>query len=161
MKSDAFKSGVVRAVDVYPYRREREVIEFLLLRRAPDMLYSGTWRMVGGKIQPGERAWTAALRELYEETQRSPRRFWTVPSVNSFYEWQYDRVNLIPAFAAELNADPVLDQEHDAFRWLQAEEAAERLAWPEQGRLVRLIDKLLRQGLQVTWRIPLEASEGA
>jgi dATP pyrophosphohydrolase len=135
--------ATVRVVDVYPYRRVTGATEFLLLRRAAAVPYAGQWRMVGGKIEPDEAAWQAALRELKEETGRAPVRAWTVPSVNAFYEWQTDRLNLIPAFAAQLDADPVLDDEHDAFVWLPAESAAVRLRWPEQRRLLHLIDTLL------------------
>ena len=135
----------VRVVDVYPYRlRTGYAPVFLLARRAPAQVYAGQWRMVGGKIDAGETAWQAALRELREETGCTPRRFWTVPSVNTFYEWQRDTVALVPAFAAELDADPLLDVEHDAFAWLPAEQAAARLTWPEQARLVRLVADLLR-----------------
>lgn len=143
----------IRVVDVYPYRLRSEGAEFLLLRRADDAIYAGTWRMVGGKIEPGEKAWAAALRELKEETQRVPVRFWTVPSVNTFYEWDADRVNLVPAFAAEIDADPVLDREHDAFGWYPASEAVARLAWPEQRRLLRLIDELVPGDLPASWVI--------
>ncbi len=135
---------VTRVVDVYPYRlAPAGPPRFLLLRRATGRLYAGQWRMVGGKIRPGEAAWQTALRELREETGHAPACLWSVPSVNAFYEWQHDRVNLIPAFAAELPADPVLDDEHDAFAWLPAEDAAARLAWPEQQRLLRLVSTLL------------------
>ena len=143
----------IRVVDVYPYRLRPEGAEFLLLRRAEDAIYAGTWRMVGGKIEPGEAAWAAALRELKEETQRVPVRFWTVPSVNAFYEWQADRVNLVPAFAAEIDGDPVLDREHDAFGWFPAAEAVARLSWPEQQRLVQLIDDCLAGTLPASWVI--------
>ncbi|WP_232798131.1 NUDIX hydrolase [Salinibacter altiplanensis] len=136
-----------RVVDVYPYRESSVNPEFLLLHRAPGTLYAGQWRMVGGKIDTGEAAWETALREVDEETGHSPDRLWTIPSVNAFYEWQADRMNLIPAFAAALPADPTLDDEHDAFTWLPAEEAAARLAWPEQQRLLRLADRTLRNGI--------------
>ena len=139
---------VIRVVDVYPYRRPKEeTVEFLLMRRAASAAYAGQWRMVGGKIEAGETAWRAALRELREETGLEPDRLWALPSVNAFYEWTHDRINLIPAFAARLSADPTLDREHDAFLWLSAEAAAARLAWPEQRRLLRLADRLLREGL--------------
>jgi dATP pyrophosphohydrolase len=137
----------VRVVDVYPYRDQSVNPEFLLLRRAPDATYDGQWRMVGGKIEAGEAAWETGLREVEEETGHAPTRFWTLPSVNTFYEWQEDRINLTPAFAAALPADPVLDDEHDAFAWLPAREAAERLQWPEQKRLLRLTDRVLRNGI--------------
>ena len=137
----------LRVVDVYPYRRvEGGTVEFLLMRRAASAVYTGQWRMVGGKIEPGETAWQAALRELREETGLAPERLWVLPSVNTFYAWTHDRVNLIPAFAARLTADPTPDREHDAFAWLSAEAAAARLLWPEQRRLLLLADRLLREG---------------
>lgn len=137
----------VRVVDVYPYRRGAAAPAFLLLRRAKGAAYARQWRMVGGKIKPSEKAWQAALRELREETGRTPETFWVLPSANVFYEWQHDRLNLAPAFAAALPSDPVLDDEHDAFAWLSADEAAARLCWPEQRRLLRLADRMLRQGV--------------
>ncbi|ABC45918.1 hydrolase, NUDIX family protein [Salinibacter ruber DSM 13855] len=154
----AMPGSVVRVVDVYPYRESAVNPEFLLLRRAPGTEYAGQWRMVGGKIESGEAAWETAHREVTEETGHAPDRLWTLPSVNAFYEWQDDRVNLIPAFAAALPGDPVLDDEHDAFAWLPAEEAAGRLAWPEQQRLLRLADQTLRAGIppQLVVRTPPE-----
>lgn len=134
----------IRVVDVYPYRQTREHPEFLLFRRASDVPYAGQWRMVGGKIKDGETAWEAALREVKEETGQSPEDFWALPSLNTFYEWQADRVNLIPAFAAALVEDPVLDDEHETFEWLSASEAVQRLQWPEQQRLLQCADRLLR-----------------
>ncbi len=147
-------SAIVRVVDVYPYRRTTTGIEFLLLRRAGQVLYAGQWRMVGGKIAEGEAAWETALRELEEETGHRPTQAWSVPSVNTFYEWTHDRVNLIPVFAAELGGDPVLNHEHDAFAWLAAETACARLVWPEHQRLTRLIDTLLAAPLPPDWLLP-------
>jgi len=90
--------AVVRVIDVYPYRLVEEgEPEFLLLRRAADVVYAGAWRMVGGKIDAGEAAWQAALRELREETGCAPARLWALPSVNTFYEWRHDRVNRRPS----------------------------------------------------------------
>jgi dihydroneopterin triphosphate diphosphatase len=131
-------AAVVRAVDVCPCRLTGTKTELLLLKRAPDVVYAGTWRMVGEKIAAGERAHETALREEMEETSQRPTRLWTLPSVNTFYEWPQERVTLAPAFAAVLAGDPVLNHEHQAFAWLPVDEAAARLTWPEQQRLLRL-----------------------
>lgn len=137
----------VRVVDVYPYRYESVNPEFLLLRRAPGTEYAGQWRMVGGKIRADEAAWETGLREVEEETRQAPTQFWALPSVNAFYEWQADRVNLAPAFAAELPGAPTLDDEHDDYAWYPAQEAVQHLRWPEQQRLLRLADRVLRDGI--------------
>jgi dihydroneopterin triphosphate diphosphatase len=133
----------IRVVDVYAYRLTDSTAEFLLLRRADNVAYAGLWRMIGGKIEPGEPAWQAALRELREEIGREPLRFWSVPSPNIFYEWADDRVSIAPAFAAEITDDPVLDREHDSFVWCDVEQAASSLRYPEQSRLVRLVASLI------------------
>ncbi|MEM1056428.1 MAG: NUDIX pyrophosphatase [Bacteroidota bacterium] len=154
--SDAFPLATVRVVDVYPYRQRGGTREFLVLRRAEGHAYAGAWRMVGGKIDPGETAWEAALRELREETELTVRRFWSLPSVNTFYEWHRDTVALAPAFAAEVEGAVTLCDEHDALAWLPAETAATRLGWPEQRRLLLLADALLRDGsLSPAWEIPV------
>lgn len=150
-------NSTVRVVDVYPYRDRSVNPEFLLLHRAPGMEYAGQWRMVGGKIEPGEAAWETACREVTEETGHTPTELWTIPSVNAFYEWQDDRINLIPAFAAACPADPVLDDEHDAFAWLPAQEAVNRLAWPEQRRLLRLADQMVRDSIPPRLIVPLDS----
>ena len=104
--------------------------------------------MVGGKREGSETAWQAGLRELLEETGCKPLRYWSVPSLNHFYEAKHDQIMFIPAFAAELNSkdDILLNEEHDSYRWLQRTEAEQLLAWPEQIRLIGLIDHILRFG---------------
>ena len=144
---------VVRVVDVYPYRRQEGRTEWLVLRRAPERTYAGQWRMVGGKLHPDEAAHLTARREVMEETGQAPAQLWVIPSTNVFYEWAEDRVNVVPAFAAELDGDPVLNAEHDAWAWVPSEDAAARLAWPEQRRLLLLADALLKEGLRPEWRV--------
>ncbi len=137
---------VVANVDVYVHRSTPEGVLHLVLRRAPGRLYEGTWRMVAGKIADGEQAWQAAVRELWEETGLAPQALFAIPSMNQFYEWQTDRVQAIPAFAAAVSGDPTLNEEHDLAEWLPVDEAAKRLEWPEQQRLLRLVDRLVTSG---------------
>lgn len=134
-----------RLIDLYPYRMTKAGPEFLLFHRAEGKVYEGQWRMVGGKVQPDESYWKAALRELREETGLKPVQYWTIPSVNTFYEHKTDSVHHIPAFAAELDpgAEPVLDDEHTRFGWFTAAQAVEKIAWPEQIRLLQLTNNIL------------------
>jgi dATP pyrophosphohydrolase len=135
-----------KLIDLYPYRfLEKNGPEFLLCKRASNKIYSGQWRMIGGKVEPDETYWQAALRELREETALVPEKFWTVPSLNQFYEAKHDQILSIPVFAAEINASaqPVLNDEHTTFGWFGLNEAADRIIWPEQQRLIAIIDKIV------------------
>lgn len=117
--------------------------------------------MIGGKIEPGETAWETAVRELGEETGLTPHHLWAIPSANVFYEWADDRVNIAPAFAAELPADPTLDDEHVGFEWLSVDDAVERLVYPEQIRLIRLIASILDgPGVPANWSVPHDQVRG-
>lgn len=144
-------------VDVYPYRWHRERLRFLLLKRAADKRYAGQWRMVGGKVEGCEAAWQSGLRELREETGLFPALFWSVPSVNTFYEARQDTVHHIPVFAAEVDSDEIaLDDEHTDYAWISSHQITDYVAWPEQRRLLSLIHTILMdQKVLTAWKIPL------
>jgi dihydroneopterin triphosphate diphosphatase len=129
-----------KLIDVYLYRYSGKDVEFLLLKRARGKIYQHQWRMIGGKVEDGETYWQAALRELKEETNIEPLKFWTLPGVNSFYEHTTDTVYHIPAFAVHVDssAEPKLDDEHTEFAWFRVEKAIEKIRWPEQRRLIKL-----------------------
>jgi len=146
-----------KLIDVYIYRLNSGNLEFLLLLRSKKKIYANQWRMVGGKVEQGESYWEAALREVKEELGLIPDSFWVIPSVNSFYEAKSDQIHQIPAFAAEIsNQEITLDTEHTEYRWVKVDEIEELIAWPEQKRLIRLTDQLLRnQQILPEWRIEL------
>lgn len=149
-----------KLIDVYPYRLRGRNIEFLILKRSSKKIYAHQWRMVGGKVEEGEKYWEAALRELSEELSETPTQFWTVPSVNSFYEHNTDSILQIPAFAAELewkDEQVKLDDEHSAFLWVKVSRIDEYIHWPEQKRLMRLIENILtNQQILPEWIIELK-----
>jgi dATP pyrophosphohydrolase len=134
-----------KVVDVYPYLKEKDEINFLLLKRSSDKIYGGQWRMIGGKVENDEKAYETALRELKEETQLSPEIFWTVPSINHFYNPESDQILFIPAFAAEIFADSeiILDEEHISFKWVPYSEICEYGLWPEQINMISHINRHL------------------
>ena len=146
-------------IDVYPYRfvaAEGGEVEFLLLRRAPGTVYEGEWRMVGGKIKVGETAAVAALREVVEETGIKPRTMWAIPATNTFYDRDTNRIMTAVPFAARLDGDVRLNHEHDAYEWLTVPRALARLVWPEQRRLLSLVNEELERGVSVSWRVPID-----
>lgn len=143
-------------VDLYPYRIREKECEFLVLKRAPGKKYAGEWRMVGGKVSDEEKSWEAALRELEEETGHKPIRFWSVPSLNHFYDYETDRVQLIPAFAAQLvEEQPIaLNEEHIDYLWVPVDEVSNFIIWPEQLRLMKMIHLALAQKtISESWEI--------
>lgn len=134
-----------RLVDVYPYRKGQGQLELLILKRSSEVVYSRQWRMVGGKVKKGEKAYTAALRELHEETALKPKLFWTLPSINQFYDPAVDDIRQIPAFAAEVywHATIVLNHEHVDYKWIAKEEVASYIRWPEQRRLMYQLHSII------------------
>jgi len=149
-----------KLIDVYPYRINGKNVEFLILKRSSKKIYANQWRMVGGKVVEGETYWQAAIRELKEEISEKPSSFWTVPSVNSFYEHKTDTIHQIPAFAAKIEWTDErieLDDEHSKYLWVKADQINEYIHWPEQKRLIRLInDILINQQILPEWIIDLK-----
>ncbi|MDZ7693551.1 MAG: NUDIX domain-containing protein [Balneolaceae bacterium] len=136
---------MIELVDVYPYRFSKNQIEFFTGKRSTSKIYSGQWRMVGGKVEQGETAWQAALREMKEEVGVEPVRFWSPPTLNQFYEPKNDTIHHIPVFAAEISPDAeiTLNDEHQQLKWITIEQVEQYIHWPEQARIMGLIHSLL------------------
>lgn len=146
-----------KLVDLYPYRLNSGVPQFLMMKRAAGKIYEGQWRMVGGKVQKDETYWQAARRELDEETSLPVIKFWSVPSLNHFYEAKTDAILFIPAFAAEVppHAEPKLDDEHIAHEWMTREACEKVIVWPEQKRLLGIIEQIvISNQIADEWVIP-------
>lgn len=151
--------AIKKLIDLYPYRLIGGKPQFLLLKRAKGKIYEGQWRMIGGKVNPGETSWQAALRELKEETRLVPVKFWAIPSVNQFYEAASDTIHAIPAFAAQVDEEvqPVLDDEHTGTTWADADSIQKYIHWPEQRRLVQLTNSIiLSDQILDDWLIPVD-----
>jgi len=143
--------AVVRVVDCHVFYRTEEGPLYLLLRRSKDVIYPDSWRMVGGKIEAGEKAYETAVRELKEETGLRAERLWAVPYTNSFYEASHDRINLIPVFAAEVVSQEVhLSREHQSCEWMTYDEAWRALPWPAQREGLRLVQEYIVSGATVS-----------
>lgn len=132
-------------IDVYPYCIRDGNIYFLVMHRSETHIYADQWRMVAGKVFEKETAWEAGLRELKEETGCEPETFWTVPTLNHFYEFEHDRILLIPAFAAEIDesSEIKLNEEHDKCDWITVEEIPKMIFWPEQRKMFQLINDIV------------------
>lgn len=131
----------VTGVDVWPYRLHDGEAEFLLLHR------SGTdgppfWQGVSGWIEADELPHLAALRELREETGFDAEALFIVDAIFDLYKWRRGTVDTTVPFAAQVpaGADPLLSEEHDAWRWVSFGEALELLPYEPQRVALRRID---------------------
>ena len=124
--------------------------EFLQMRRRGDEPLAGTWQTVRGSIEAGETAADAAIRELREETAVRPIEFYRLGTVETFYDLQTDAIWHSAAFFALLAADATvtLNDEHDAFRWVDETEIDRQFMWPSEKPLIKEIrDELLMDSL--------------
>ncbi len=145
-------------VDVYPYKKVQNEVKFLILKRAPDVQYAYQWRMVGGKVNTGEPFYSAAIRELEEETGLSPNLFWSIPSLNQFYDHNSDSILQIPPFGSEVDTEVsiALNHEHVSWKWISQEEIDTYIQWPEQKRLMKLLaDIVISKQILNEWIIEL------
>lgn len=98
---------------------------FLLLQNAKDKTFGGTWGAPGGKIEPSETPFAAALRETLEETglQLAPH---TVHFFKTFYVC-YPTIDFTyHVFFSELRTKPeaitLQPREHSAYLWASPDE---------------------------------------
>lgn len=121
---------IIRVIDCWIFRKSPDGLRFLIMKRASEKLYAGIYHCVHGKIQEGETAWQAAVREMREETGLKPSRFWVLDGTSSFYEAKEDRMNMVPVFAAEVETDIIRhSDEHCSVEWLSIEDAVNKVSW--------------------------------
>jgi dATP pyrophosphohydrolase len=146
-------SVTVRVVDCYVYRQTDDGLEFLLMKRNLNKIYEHLWQGVAGKIEDGETAPEAAIRELKEETGFDPVKVFVADHISRFYEVHGDRINLVPVFGIEVNSDEViLSEEHIDFKWVTIEEALNTLVWNGQKKGIQTVhDMVISDDDRMRW----------
>ena len=132
---------ITNLVEAHVFRRTKNGIEFLLLKRSETEIYPGLWQMVSGKIRKDEKAYKTALREIKEETGLIPKKFWVTPNVNSFYYPEKDYISLLPVFAVLVDSKSKvkISNEHSEYKWVKPSEVKKMLAWEGQRKSVDII----------------------
>jgi dATP pyrophosphohydrolase len=127
------------AVSVVVLRKEGDEAQILLLRRTGTLL--GEWCQVAGKIEAGETAWQAAIREVQEETGLSPEKLYSADICEQFYEADLDAISMLPVFVAVCGAedDVALNAEHSEARWVSFAEALRMVPFAGQRNVLRHI----------------------
>ncbi|MGA7720740.1 MAG: NUDIX domain-containing protein [Ignavibacteriaceae bacterium] len=132
---------ITNLIEAHIFRKTKNGIELLLLKRSETEIYPGLWQMVSGKIQVNEKAYQTALREIKEETGLIPDKFWVAPNVNSFYYPEKDYISLLPVFAALVDSKSKvkISNEHSEYKWVNPAKAKRMLAWAGQRQSVEII----------------------
>jgi len=102
----------------------------LITRRPDDRPLGGLWELPGGKLEPGEAAEAAVVRELREEVGIEARVIGTLPTVEHAYE--HARVRLLPFWCEVVEGEPrAIDVAEVA--WVEPAELSRR-PFPEANR---------------------------
>ncbi len=142
------KSAYRPAVFIVLYKREKDEIMYLLLKRK---LHWKGWEFSKGKIEKGESKVQAAKREAREE---SGLRIIKIKKFNISGKYKYpkllpDRPGYIgqtyTLLAGEVKPGKVkLDKkEHSGFSWQPFKKAVKMLTWRQQRRCLRIVNKSL------------------
>lgn len=128
------------------FRRTHSGEEWLVMLRASHCVIPNTWQMVQGGIEPGEKAYQTAARELHEETGLAPIRLFQASYVNRFYLAALDEIILSPVFCAEVSGKVVLNEEHTDHKWVSFSEAQALYPWPGQKKSIAICKQQFADG---------------
>ena len=117
----------------------------LLLRRVPAR--GGFWQILTGRCEPGESPLQTAAREIFEETGFTPA-LEALRDLDYTHAFALRLPDAAPpaaprfaretAYALQVEGDPRLSAEHDAFRWCTLEEALPLLPFAGLRKAARL-----------------------
>lgn len=111
--------------------------EVLLIRRGRPPR-QGEWSVPGGRIEPGERAVDAGLRELREETGVEARVVGLLDVVDGVFREAGRHYVLIDYLAEWVAGEPVAGDDAADAAFVPLEEALRRVQWSETRRIIAL-----------------------
>jgi 8-oxo-dGTP pyrophosphatase MutT (NUDIX family) len=131
-------------VEAIIFRRNGNVIEYLLLKRPPER--NGFWQPVTGGVEERETRDEALQREIMEET--GVRNI--VAVIEDLYHFEFSDPNLNQeyVYGVEVSSSEeiVLDpKEHSEYRWCSLQEALQLLHWKENKEALRKLNTTLTQ----------------
>ena len=143
----------VKQVDSYVYQYTDTGPIYLMLKRNTGKYYEHLWQGVAGKIEKGETAWEAVVRELQEEIGKKPVKIFVADHIASFYDARKDRIQFVPIFGIEVeNSEVQLSDEHSEYKWVSFEDALNLLTWKGQKDGLRTIhDEIMNGDARTKW----------
>jgi 8-oxo-dGTP diphosphatase len=111
--------------------------EVLLIRRGRSPR-QGEWSLPGGRIEPGERAEEAALRELREETGVEARINGLLAVVDGLFPEAGRHYVLIDYSAEWVSGEPVAGDDAMEARFVPLDQVEALIDWDETRRVIAL-----------------------
>jgi len=109
----------------------------LLIRRGTPPR-QGEWSLPGGRIEPGERAVDAALRELGEETGVEAEITGLIDVVDGLFPEAGRHYVLIDYAARWVSGEPVAGDDALEARFVALDEVESLIEWSETRRIIRM-----------------------
>jgi 8-oxo-dGTP diphosphatase len=109
----------------------------LLIRRGTPPR-QGAWSLPGGRIEPGERAVDAALRELREETGVEAEITGLIDVVDGLFPEAGRHYVLIDYAARWVSGEPVAGDDAVEARFVALDEIESLIEWSETRRIIRM-----------------------
>mgnify|MGYP003946933511 CR=1 FL=1 len=110
--------------------------DVLLIRRGKPPR-AGEWSLPGGRIEPGERAVDAAVRELREETGVEAELLGLIDVVDGIFPEAGMHYVLIDYAARWLSGEPVAGDDAAEARFVPLGEVDALIDWSETRRIIR------------------------
>lgn len=111
--------------------------KILLMKRVKGRF----WSHIAGKIESGETASQAIVREICEETGIQVQQLYSADYLEQFYEASANVIELIPVFAVYCDKQQavVLNDEHTEYGWFSLDEAVEKAEFGGQRLLYQYL----------------------
>mgnify|MGYP003438509657 CR=1 FL=1 len=124
------------------YHRDGNQILFCKRRKDP---YKGLYNLVGGKIEPGEDGFTAAYRELYEETGISREQIQLSHMMDFTY---YNQKCYVEVYVGYLQEEVLLHAEYHPLEWLSLkEDFFDQNRFAGEGNIGHMVEKVCQYGV--------------
>lgn len=111
--------------------------EVLLIRRGKPPR-AGEWSLPGGRIEPGERAVDAALRELVEETGVTAQITGLIDVVDGLFSEAGLHYVLIDYAAEWVSGEPIAGDDALEARFVPLDQVEALIDWSETRRIIAL-----------------------